>query len=111
MQELVFESTLGTRNEGWFANRKFRAVLLFYYFDGALLRNAYTFSTICRIFDEIYQIRNLNHRGGKINKVQQSIIERIRGNEAKYYFKFYGFLQDFVGTIEETLQKNLRLSQ
>ena len=49
---------------------------------------------------EISIARNESHRGTDKYKWQKDILEKINGNESKYYFKFYGFLQDFITKIE-----------
>ena len=54
------------------------------------------------MFDELYQMRNQNHRGNNPSGFQKNTLDKIIGYEAKYYFKFYGFLQDFVNQIEQS---------
>jgi hypothetical protein len=90
---------LGNTNE-WYSNNKFKAVLFFYYFKEKL-NSIVPFNSLVGIFNENYQIRNKNHRGNNATEFQQSILDKIKGNESKYYFKFYGFLEDFVTKIEE----------
>ncbi len=97
LEQLVFQ---GTDTIKWFANRKFRAVLYYFYFDKNVVKDDYEFNSIYYVHEEIYQIRNQNHRGSKPSPYQKITIDKIRGNEARYYFKFYGFLQDFVNHIE-----------
>jgi len=45
---------------------------------------------------ELYQARNLNHRGSNKTPYQQSAIDKLIPNQHKYYFKFLGFVEDFV---------------
>lgn len=99
LENLVFQ---GTDSPKWYANRKFRAVLYFFYFNANVTQNDYDFNSIYFIHEEIYQIRNQNHRGGEPSSYQKEILKKIQGNEARYYFKFYGFLQDFVNHIEKS---------
>jgi len=85
----------------WYANHKFRAVLFYFYCGKEIIKNSYEFNNFARIWEEIYKIRNTNHRGGKVNRYDADIIARILPNRAKYYFRFLGFLQEFVSKIEE----------
>lgn len=101
VEKLIFGET-GPRM--WYANRKFKAVLFFYYFNKEIIKDDYSFNSIYYTQEEIYGMRNQNHRGGNVGSYQQGITDRIRGNESKYYFKFYGFLQDFVLKIESTMR-------
>lgn len=87
----------------WHAGQKFKAVLFFFYFNKEITRSDYHFISIYYAQDEIYQIRNRNHRGSQLTDYQQKSLSKIISNEAKYYFKFYGFLQDYVYKITETL--------
>ncbi|MGV8964389.1 MAG: hypothetical protein ACOH2V_13555 [Candidatus Saccharimonadaceae bacterium] len=101
LENLIFENS---KDRIWYANRKFRAVLFFYYFNKNI-RNEYIFNSIFYAEDEIYQIRNQNHRGSKPSDYQLKSLKKIIGKESKYYFKFYGFLEDFISNINES-QKN-----
>ncbi len=100
LEKLIFGET---NPNCWYANRKFRAVLFFYYFNKEIIKDDYFFNSIYYTHEEIYQMRNQNHRGGNVRPYSQNIINRISGNESKYYFKFYGFLQDFVLKIESAM--------
>jgi hypothetical protein len=97
VEQLIFQ---GTDTSKWFANRKFRAVLYYFYFNKNVIKDDYEFNSVFYVHEEIYQMRNQNHRGSKISQYQKITLDKIRGNEARYYFKFYGFLQDFVNHIE-----------
>lgn len=101
IEKLVFQNTNSIDDlTKWHANRKFRAILYFFYFGGDVTRDDYTFNSIYFTHEEIYQMRNQNHRGNIPSQYQKITLDKIRGNEARYYFKFYGFLQDFVNHIE-----------
>ncbi len=99
LEQLVFQ---GTDTSKWYANRKFRAVLYFFYFKKNVTRDDYEFNSIYFTHEEIYQMRNQNHRGSTPTPYQQKTLNKIKGNESRYYFKFYGFLQDFVNQIESS---------
>lgn len=51
---------------------------------------------------EITVARNEAHLGGESFEWQKEILAKIKGNESRYYLKFYGFLQDFVTKIESS---------
>jgi hypothetical protein len=90
----------------WYANNKFKAVIFFYYFNETL-KTTVPFNEIVEKFNEVYQMRNKNHRGSNPKDFQQKILDKIKGFESKYYFKFYGFLEDFVNKIEAALTKKI----
>ncbi len=79
----------------WDFNEKYRACLVYYYFNNAI-RIENDFFQIAKSIHELYQIRNLNHRGGKKTDKQFEIVRKISDSKAKYYFKFLGLLEDFV---------------
>lgn len=86
----------------WYANGKFKAILFYFYFNEKI-KVTIPFNERVSIFDEIYQMRNQNHRGSSPSEFQLKTLKKIKGNEAKFYFKFYGFLQDFLSQIEKSL--------
>jgi len=53
-------------------------------------------------FHFISQSRNQVHIGGEVFEWQKKILAEIKGNESRYYFKFYGFLEDFISKIESS---------
>lgn len=95
-KELIF----GNANQ-WYANVKYKAVLYFYYYSRNI-KIIIPFNDLVNDFNEIYQMRNQNHRGSTPTSYQQKTLNKIKGNESRYYFKFYGFLQDFVDQIESS---------
>lgn len=102
LEQLVFQKANPSE---WYANRKFRAVLYFYYFNKNVVGNDFAFNSIYFTHEEIYQMRNQNHRGSNPSTYQQKTLDKIKGNEARYYFKFYGFLQNFIDQIEISIGK------
>lgn len=87
--------------QGWFFNHKYRAVLYYYYFNKELRTNSDFFDRIYEIGNFLYQGRNLNHRGASQSQYQQKIIDDLIPNQHKYYFKFLGFLEDFITTVNK----------
>ena len=80
----------------WFFNHRLRAVLYFSYFNGELKFSSNEFDAIYEIGNQLYIIRNTNHRGGNSSDYQERIKVDIMSNYNRYYFKFLGFLEDFV---------------
>ena len=101
LESLVFGTA---KQKKWHANRKFSAVLFYFYFNKNIVKDSFEFNSIYYTQDEIYQMRNENHRGGIKNDYQKKTLQKIVGNESKYYFKFYGFLQDFVVKVNRHIQ-------
>lgn len=100
-KKLTYNDLIFGNAKDWFANVKFKAVLYFFYFTETL-KVIIPFNDRVKVFDELYQMRNQNHRGNRPSSYQQKILDGIKDQEAKYYFKFYGFLQDFVSGIESS---------
>lgn len=86
-----------------FFNERIRAVLYFVYFDEQTYK--YAFDTKYNELNELYQCRNLNHRGSVPEKYQEDIIAAIIPHKYQYYLKFTGLLVDFVGHISEYMAK------
>ena len=89
--------------QGWFFSHKYRAILYYYYFNKELRTNSDLFDRVYEIGNFLYQGRNLNHRGAAQSQYQQNIIDDLIPNQHKYYFKFLGFLEDFITTINKNL--------
>lgn len=85
----------------WFFNHKFRAVLYLFYFNKEIKTNTDLFDRIYNTGNFLYQGRNLNHRGVVQSQYQQEIIDDLIPNQHKYYFKFLGFLEDFITSINK----------
>lgn len=107
VEKLVFENR---KDRIWYANRIFRAVLYFFYYNKEITQSDFNFNSISYAWNEIYQVRNKNHRGSKISEYQKKTLEKVMENESRVYFKFYGFLQDFVSNIEDNLNNSYKSS-
>lgn len=84
--------------KSWSFLNRLRTVLFYYYFNSKLRQ--IEFEGIYKPGKELYTIRNKNHRESKATPNQQRVIDEVCKNESRYYFKFYGFLQDFLSRIE-----------
>jgi hypothetical protein len=81
-------------------NERLKVVLYFVYFNGEPY-NKYNLDSKYNEMNELYQCRNLNHRGGEATEYQESIIQRIMPHKYLYYLKFSGLLVDFVEKISQ----------
>lgn len=80
---------------------RIRAVLYFVYFNEQTYSN--TFNSKNNELYNLYQCRNLNHRGGIRYDYQEEIISTIIPNKYQYYLKFTGLLVDFVEQITKQI--------
>lgn len=94
---------LNSSVQSWFFNHKFRAVIYFYYFNKEIKATTDLFDRVYEIGNILYQGRNLNHRGVVQSEYQQGIIDHIIPNQHKYYFKFLGFLEDFITSVNKNI--------
>jgi hypothetical protein len=103
-QKYKLENPFELYKQEFFFNNKIRAVLYYFYFNETIEYNSNKFDEIFNMANNLYQIRNLNHRGGGKNEYQQKLIDEIMPNHNKYYFKFLGFLESFVSVINNNLK-------
>lgn len=82
----------------WDFLERYKLILYFYYFKEKI-HNYNDFQMVYFLGNELYQSRNLNHRGGTPTEKQKITIEKVTSNSQKYYFKFLGFLEDFTTRI------------
>jgi hypothetical protein len=104
MKEEKIADFLKKQPVDWFFNHRLRAVLYFFYFKGELKFNTNEFESIYSIGNQLYIIRNTNHRGGNSSDYQERVKEDIMLNFNRYYFKFLGFLEDFVFRVNENVE-------
>lgn len=90
------------RRSWGFLNR-YRAVLYFYYFSQVL--KPYEIDDIYETGKILYQVRNENHRGSEPTPAGKKLLAKTKGSECLYYFKFYGFLVNFVSAVNSNLTK------
>ena len=86
----------------WKYSQKLKAVLYFFVFKQKIY-NYYDFKSLYDVGNDIYQARNLNHRGGFLYDNQRETLNRIDGAKHKYYFKFLGFLETLTTHINDNL--------
>jgi hypothetical protein len=74
-------------------------LILYYFYYKKKIYNYQDFQLNFFIGNELYQSRNLNHRGGNPSEKQKKTIEKVKTNSYKYFFKFLGFLENFTTKI------------
>lgn len=82
----------------WDFLERYKLILYFFYYNQKIY-NHQDFQMNYFLGNELYQSRNLNHRGGTPSEKQKITIEKVKTNSHKYYFKFLGFLEDFTTKI------------
>jgi hypothetical protein len=87
--------------KSWGFLNRFRTVLFYYYFKSELKQ--IDFDKIYKPGYDLYIMRNQNHRESKPTDNQKEIIDKIAENEGKYFLKFYGFLENFISQVEQSL--------
>ena len=60
-----------------------------------------SFIEITSLLNDIYQCRNMNHRGSSQSQWQNNIIAKIIPLKSLYYFKFLGVLAQYIEYIKE----------
>jgi hypothetical protein len=82
----------------WDFLERYKAILYFHYYKEKI-HNIHDFNIIFFLGSDLYQSRNLNHRGGRTSDNQKKAIDKVTANSHRYYFKFLGFLEDFMTKI------------
>jgi len=88
--------------KGWSFSTKFRAVLYYCYFA----EDVYHPNDLLPIFkvgNQLYQVRNKNHRGSLPTDYQKKTLDEIYQNHGIYYLRFLGFLEDFVVKVNKSI--------
>lgn len=86
----------------WDFLERYKLILYFFYYNQKVY-NYLDFQVNYFLGNELYQSRNLNHRGGSPTENQKKTIEKVKTNSHKYYFKFLGFLEDFTTKINSNI--------
>ncbi|CAH0336599.1 hypothetical protein FVB9288_02307 [Flavobacterium sp. CECT 9288] len=102
-QKYKLDEPFNIHSQTWYFLNKLRSILYYFYFNSQIEFNTTKFEHIYQIANELYQVRNLNHRGGEKSEFQQKIFDEIIPKHNKYYFKFLGFLEDFVSATNKNL--------
>ena len=77
-----------------YAKDKIRCVVYFLGYKAAMTPNDYkSYKEITSLLSDLYQCRNMNHRGNDSTIWQKETLDRILPNKAVYYLKFLGTLR------------------
>ena len=83
-----------------YANDKMRILVYFIGYKTLMKISDYdSYIEFTSLLSDIYQCRNMNHRGNTLNKWEQSTLNRISPLKSFYYFKFMGVLAQYVDYI------------
>lgn len=99
--EDLIKKTLKQLSE-WDFMERYKLILYFFYYNQKIY-NYQDFQINYFLGNELYQSRNLNHRGGTPSEKQKITIEKVKTNSHKYYFKFLGFLEDLTTKINSNI--------
>ncbi len=84
------------------ANDKMRVVVYFVGYLTQMKSSDYeSFVSFTNLLRDIYQCRNMNHRGNTLTEWEQSIINRVSISKTLYYYKFMGVLSQYLDFIEK----------
>lgn len=85
-----------------YAIDKIRAIVYFLGYKATMKSSDYDgFIEITSLLSDIYQCRNMNHRGNVQTEWEKKTLDRILPRKAVYYLKFLGALTLFVEQIKE----------
>lgn len=83
-----------------YANDKMRILVYFIGYKTLMKISDYdSYIEFTSLLSDIYQCRNMNHRGNTLNEWEQSTLNRISPLKSFYYFKFMGVLAQYVDYI------------
>ena len=85
-----------------YAMDKIRTIVYFLGYKAMMKSGDYdSFVEITSLLNDIYQCRNMNHRGNSQNQWEKETFDRIFPLKSLYYFKFLGVLAQYVEDIKE----------
>ena len=85
-----------------YAMDKIRTIVYFLGYKAMMKSGDYdSFVEITSLLNDIYQCRNMNHRGNSQNQWEKAPFDRIFPLKSLYYFKFLGVLAQYVEYIKE----------
>ena len=85
-----------------YAMDKIRTIVYFLGYKAMMKSSDYdSFVEITSLLNDIYQCRNMNHRGSSQSQWQKNTIAKIIPLKSLYYFKFLGVLAQYIEYIKE----------
>ncbi len=99
MLNAVEKSMKSLQNQ--YAYDKIKIIVYFYGFGAKMKSSDYdSFREITGLLNDIYQCRNMNHRGNTQTPWEEETLKRIEPLKSFYYFKFLGVLAQYVEIIK-----------
>lgn len=84
------------------ANDKIRTIVYFLGYKAMMKNSDFdSFREITSLLNDIYQCRNMNHRGNTQSESEKKTYDRIIPLKSFYYFKFLGVLAQYIEYIKE----------
>jgi hypothetical protein len=91
-----------TTLQSLYAIDKIRTVVYFLGFKAEMKASDYDYYLeITNLLNDIYQCRNMNHRGNVLNKWEEGTLQRVLKAKSFSYFKFIGALTQYVEFIKK----------
>lgn len=88
-----------------YAYDKIKIVVYFYGYGAKMKSSDYDgFREITGLLNDIYQCRNMNHRGNTPTPWEEETLKRIELLKSFYYFKFLGVLAQYVDMIKSGIR-------
>ena len=108
--KLVFTNAINKRTEqpyyveksrvalqSQYAMDKIKSIVYFIGYKAALTYSDYkSYVEFTLLMQDIYQCRNMNHRGNTLNEWERTVLDRIMPIKSLCYFKFLGGLSQYV---------------
>ena len=80
---------------------KIRTIVYFLGYQGMMKNSDYdNYYEVTSLLSDIYQCRNMNHRGNTLREYEQKTLDRILPLKSYYYFKFMGVLAIYLDYIK-----------
>jgi hypothetical protein len=104
-QPYYFEKSKGSL-QTQYANDKIRIIIYFLGYRAAMKNSDYdSFKEITSIMNDIYQCRNMNHRGNTLTEWEEKTLNRILPMKSFCYFLYLGTLAQYIQFIKDGLNE------
>ncbi len=88
-----------------YASDKMRILVYFLGYKGMMKSSDYeSYIEFTTLLSDIYQCRNMNHRGNTQNEWETTVFNRIYPLKSFYYFKFMGGLAQYVDCVKRGME-------
>lgn len=84
--------------EKWYFSEKL-TIVVYYYMYSCEVKYHPAFKEYVLNINNLYQIRNTNHRGSKVTDWQQNVIDDIMANKERNFIRFLALLDEFTEKI------------